>query len=386
MAFSVHDIWFKGYRSLRSIHFEVGDLTVFVGANGTGKTNLYRGLQLIQAAAQGSFAHELAREGGLGAALWAGRRAKNDPMRIHLQAGLLGEAGLYRYHIEAGLVPQITSSGVRSVVGVGFLDEPQVKLETLRYKHGGREQLVLERKGPAAAVRDPDGKMRAFGAPLLASETALSTLHDADRLADLAAVRRALLEWRFYHGLRTDRDSALRRPCYAVTTPSLSSDGHDLAAVFATLVHIRRDTEALEECIEAAFPGARLMVPEPGRMASFGMIFADNPKRLYEASELSDGTLRYLALAGAFLSARLPPFIALNEPEASLHPDLLAPLAGLIVRAARRTQIWLVTHSKPLADAIERSSGVAPHRVTKREGETWLEGLRLSGDFEDGAG
>ncbi|GLS21420.1 ATPase [Labrys miyagiensis] len=379
MSFSVRDIWFKGYRSLRSIHFEVGDLTVFVGANGAGKTNLYRGLQLIQAAAQGSFAHELAREGGLAAALWAGMRPKNEPARIHLDVGLINESMRYRYRIEAGLVQQAGGT----ILGTGFLGEPQVKVETLKFSHRGRERTVLERKGPGVTILGLDGKRRSFGVPLLASETALAILHDADRLADIAAVRRTLLEWRFYHGLRTDRDSPMRQPCHAVTTPTLASDGHDLAAVFATLVHIRADAAALQECIDEAFPGARLVVPMPDRMASFGMVFPDNPKRVYEANELSDGTLRYLALAGALLSARLPPFIALNEPEASLHPDLLAPLAGMIARASQRAQIWLVTHSKALADAIEALSGVPPHRVIKRDGETWLDGLRLGGDFAD---
>lgn len=53
----------------------------------------------------------------------------------------------------------------------------------------------------------------------------------------------------------------------------------------------------------------------------------------------------------------------------------------MIVRASQRAQIWLVTHSQVLADAIEDLSGMPPHRVIKRDGETWLEGLRLSGDF-----
>ena len=113
------------------------------------------------------------------------------------------------------------------------------------------------------------------------------------------------------------------------------------------------------------------------------MVFPDYPKRLFEASELSDGTLRYLALAGALLALRLPAFIALNEPEASLHPDLLDPLARLIVRAAERTQIWLVTHSQILADAIAKHGGTKPRIVIKRDGETWIEGLRLAGDFDD---
>jgi len=113
------------------------------------------------------------------------------------------------------------------------------------------------------------------------------------------------------------------------------------------------------------------------------MVFPDYPKRIFEASELSDGTLRFLALAGALLAYRLPPFVALNEPEASLHPDLLAPLARMIVKAAERTQVWLVTHSERLADAILDEGGAKPHRVIKRQGATWIAGLKLSGDLED---
>jgi len=72
----------------------------------------------------------------------------------------------------------------------------------------------------------------------------------------------------------------------------------------------------------------------------------------FDASELSDGTLRYLALAGALMAYRLPSFIALNEPETSLHQDLLDPLARLIVQASERTQLWLVTHSEALAGQV----------------------------------
>jgi predicted ATPase len=135
--------------------------------------------------------------------------------------------------------------------------------------------------------------------------------------------------------------------------------------------------------IDEAFPGARLVVPVPDRTATFGMIFPDYPKRIFDAGELSDGTLRYLALAGSLLSYRLPPFLALNEPEASLHPDLLGPLARLIVRAAERTQIWLVTHSERLAAAIAAHGRVTPRRVVKKDGATWFEGLRLTGAFND---
>jgi predicted ATPase len=124
-------------------------------------------------------------------------------------------------------------------------------------------------------------------------------------------------------------------------------------------------------------------VPEPAREASFGVTFPDFYGRIFAAPELSDGTLRFLALAGALLGYRLPPFIALNEPETSLHPDLMDPLARLIARAAERTQVWLVTHSERLAEGVAEHAGARPRIVLKRDGETWIEGLRLSGSFDD---
>jgi predicted ATPase len=258
-----------------------------------------------------------------------------------------------------------------------------IKEEHLIFGGSRRPQTLLERKGAMCCARDEAGARHDMEGELLPSETALAAWNDAGRYPDLHEVRRAMLDWRFYHGFRTDRDSALRQPCLATTTPTLSSDGHDLAAVFATLKHIREDTVDLDAIVEDAFPGARIVVPVPGRTASFQMIYAEFPQRAFDASELSDGTLRFLALAGALLGYRLPRFIALNEPETSLHPDLLPALARLIVRAAQRTQVWVVTHSTILADALADAGAITPRRVIKRDGATTIEGLTIGGEFRD---
>jgi predicted ATPase len=227
----------------------------------------------------------------------------------------------------------------------------------------------------------PTGLARRTG--IARCETALGVFNEPERFPEVHGLRSLMHDWRFYHDLRTDLASPLRRPCLAVTSATLASDGANLAAFLATLVHIRRDTADLDRAIEDAFPGAALDVPLPGREASFGMVFPDHPHRVFNAAELSDGTIRYVALAGALLGLRLPAFLALNEPESSLHPDLLDPLARLIVQASRRTQVWLVTHSERLAYALQAYGDVQPRTVLKREGETWIEGLMLSGAFRD---
>ncbi|MCY1522087.1 AAA domain, putative AbiEii toxin, Type IV TA system [compost metagenome] len=245
----------------------------------------------------------------------------------------------------------------------------------------GADVALLERKGAAAWYRDDEGNRRQLEEPLLAGETALAAVRGT--VPELDAVRHTLSSWRFYHGFRTDADAPLRRPAMAITAPMLDADGGNLAAVFATLAHIRQDTTDLHAAIEHAFPGARLEIPPPTTSASFTMSFPDMPKRQFGANELSDGTLQFLALMGALLAYRLPPLIALNEPEASLHPQLLPALARIIARAAERSQVWVVTHSQVLADALAEETGVVPRTVVRRDGGTWLDGLSRFGGFED---
>jgi predicted ATPase len=367
MALLVHEMEAAFYRSLRHIRFPAERLTVFQGANGVGKTNLYRALQLIQAAAAGTLAHELAAEGGMPSVLWAGPRPARGPARIRLTVTLAPDGpapGSFRYEVEVGM---------KAPVEAALPFEPLIKQELVTFHGARRPVTLLERRGPAITAADAEGQRTHPDLDLMPSETALSAVRDPARYPDLDLVRQTLLDWRFYHDLRTDAASPIRRPCLAVATPTLASDGGNLAAVFATLVFIREDTADLDRAIQDAFPGAVLEVPSPGQTASFGMRFADFPHRVFDAAELSDGTLRYLALMGALLGYRLPAFIALNEPEASLHPDLLVPLARLIARAAQRTQIWLVSHSPALAVALTEAAGVIPRIVVKRGGATWIE-------------
>ena len=376
---SLSDLDITGYRSIRSIRFPLKQLTVLVGGNGVGKTNLYRALELVHAAATGDLALNLAREGGLTSAMWAGQRRANEQPRLALDVGLdtilPGDdeaAFLPRYSVEIGY----GDSRYEAI----FSEEPKIKAESLILP-GRQTVTLLERKGPAAWYRDQDGRMRQLDHPLLASETALAALRGT--LPELDAVRDLLASWRFYHSFRTDAASPLRKPSLAVTAPTLDADGGNLGAVLATLRHIRGDTVDLDAAIDQAFPGARLNVPPPERDASFSMSFPEIPHRLFGPAELSDGTLQFLALLGALLAYRLPPFIALNEPETSLHPDLLPALARAIARAATRSQVWVVTHSVPLADAIAEETGIVPRTVIRRDGATWIDGLSDIGIFPD---
>jgi predicted ATPase len=367
----------QNYRSLRSIRMDLAGVNLFIGENGVGKSNLYRALQLVQAAVRGNLAYEIAAEGGMASALWSGPRREEKNFRIKFEAEVLDEerAITFRYRVEAGLRPPIDAAG--------FVFEPQVKAEELSVETGSRPVTMMKRAGPGIMVRGTSGRMEEYPEQAMTSETAIALLGDAGHYPEVGAFRRLVDGWRFFHGFRTDRDSALRQPCLAVTSPLLDQDGSNMAAVFATLVHTRGDTVELDRAIANAFGGARLQVPEPGEYAEFGLILPDFPKRVFQPRELSDGQIRFLGLAAALMSYRQPPLIALNEPEASLHPDMLPPLAEMIAEAARSSQIWIVTHSEQLALAVEERCGVRPKRVIRKDGATWIEGMRLTGVIDD---
>src|SRR5579863_6132736 len=143
LTFEIQEMAVAGYRSLRAIRFPLQRLSVFVVGNGVGKTNLYRSLQLIQAAAAGTLARELAVEGGMASALWAGKRQWKQPVRMKLMAKLRPAASqaTYGYEVSAGLVHTYSiEAGLRTPTAAAFPTEPQIKEEVLLFHHKGRQQ------------------------------------------------------------------------------------------------------------------------------------------------------------------------------------------------------------------------------------------------------
>ena len=359
----------QGYRSIPNLYFEVEPCSVFIGENGVGKSNLYKALGLLRAAAEGSITRAIAQEGGVESVLWAGGRQRREPVRLILKADI----DHLRYEVEVGLP---------SPAQAGFQIEPLIKEERITALVGKRKVDMMERLGPVVHLRNADGAREMHKDAVLSSETALTAFRDGARYPEIEAVRQEILDWRLYHDFRTDEASPIRQPCYAIATPTLSADGSDLAAVLGTLFVIRKDTTDLQRAFNDAFPGAALLAGDNGSWCELSVQFAELP-RPFGAHELSDGTLKYLCLLGALMGYRLPSLIALNEPEASLHPSLLPPLARLIARAAQRTRVWIVTHSEALAAALHEETGKNPRRVIKEDGATNIEGLMLSGEFRD---
>ncbi len=366
------------YRSLRDLVLPLDALNVVTGANGSGKSNLYRGLCLLSETAFGTAIESLAAEGGLASVLWAGPEqvgravkrgdypVQGGPRKktVNLRLGFAGES--FSYAIDFGLPMPVPRTM--------FHRDPEIKREAIWHGTTWHDRrAVADRRGGVVRVRDTAGDWQVIEQHLPTFDSLLSRFADPSLAPEVLLLREEIRSWRFYHHFRTDGASPARSPQIGTRTPVLANDGHDLAAAWRTILEIG-DQDALNDAVADAFPGASVEVVEAeGR---FSLRFHQHGLlRPLSQAELSDGTLRYLLWIAALLTPRPPSLMVLNEPETSLHPTLLPALARLMRRCANGTQLWVTSHASGLIDSLTDTDDTNHITLDKTFGETYAVGF-----------
>lgn len=404
----------KGFRSLKDVNWQPGDLNVVIGQNGTGKSNLLRMLEMISASAQGKLSKYMEAAGGLDPILWDGRASA---ISFHLKMdGLLGPPrpefiapstpGFLPGELasETQVIPndyEVELVGLRNtgwyrvkreiLTNGAFLPEDQEQTLTKYIERNDGSQSVL---GGIEAIWSDDSSQET----LLSMVTQSMASKPPLQYSQTVWFRKKLAEISVYHDLNVGQDSQIRRANIARFEKQVEPDGQNLTPVLHTLYTGDREFKRnIDAAMRAAFGDdfEELVFPPAADQRVQLRVRWKTLQREQSAAGLSDGTLRFLFLLTVLTAPNPPLVIAMDEPETGLHPRMLPIVAEYATEAASHTQIIFTTHSPQFLDAFTETCPTTTvanwengetslHVLADEELNYWLADYSLGSLFKSG--
>lgn len=351
----------KGFRRLQNAELEMRDLVVMIGANGSGKTSFLDALSILAASASGNLQNTLQLKGGLNEILTRGKAQELEiavsmkiPERTTLNYALTLSPKGFSYEITAETLAKKSDLNTRESF-------KQIESSGLDIKYYSQEDHKLVR---------PNWDHN----PL---ETSLSQVPKMYREPE--NLRKNLASCTYYGPLDVSEKSPIRLPQAMRPAKLPGARGEDLISCLYDLRESDRDRfEMVENIISAAFPDFERLNFPPVAAGILSMTWTDrNFSQPIYVHELSEGTLRFLWLVTLLQSRNLTTITLLDEPEVSLHPELLRHLVYLMREASKNTQLIVATHSDRLIKFLEPKEVLI---CDLEEGEakmTWADTLNL---------
>jgi len=329
----------KGFKSIASIEkLHLGAINVVIGANGSGKSNFIGVFSFLHALREGHLQEYVVRGGGASKLLHFGAKvSKSMSVRVSFQ----GEMNQY----SAMLVPTDADEMVPLSESAYFWDKS---------KHARPFEQAIARLGKEAGISSAS----------------------APGIVDY--VRGHFDRWRVYHFHDTSSSSPMKRTADVDDNAYLRPDGSNLAAFLYYLRSKHHASyELIRKTVRRVAPFFEDFTLEPQRLNPHAIRLEwrhEGSEDYFDASSLSDGTIRFIALATLFLQPESlrPSVILVDEPELGLHPFAVTLLAALIKQAATSTQVILSTQSPLLLDHFDPGDVLVADRV---DGGTMLRRL-----------
>ena len=348
----------KGFKSIACIeNLTLGPMNILIGSNGAGKSNFLDIFSFLHAIGTGNLREYVIRSGG--------------PDRI--------------LHFGSNSTPQLT---VHLSFDYENLQHEQFKEVQYEIVLSATDELLYPRS-EILSLSDKTRGTTAYSRRLVGrgGEAGISDSHQVTGAS--TPVRNHFNNWALYHFHDTSRTSPIKRTVDVDDNRYLRPDGSNLAA----FLHY------LQQKHEASYTLIRHTVQ---RVAPFFDDFRLQPQALnadmirlewqhigsdayFNASSLSDGTLRFIALATLLLQPEeyRPSVILLDEPELGLHPYAITLLASLVKQTSFESQIILATQSPILLDHFQPEEVLVAERVNGGTTLTRLEPTRLEAWLED---
>nr|WP_321952569.1 AAA family ATPase [Paraburkholderia bannensis] len=351
---AISKLTIAGYKSIRELReFELRDLNVLIGANGSGKSNFIGFFRMLAEMYGQRLQRYVAKQGGPDALLHYGR--KGTPF---VQAELDFGDEVLRYVIE--LEPTTDNRLIFSFEG-NCTNGTTAPMTTAPH-----HESVLPKLRMKAAVERERGLLPGFA-------------YLDDLLPPIDRIR-------VYHFHDTSDTAKVKQVCATNDNLRLKSDASNLAPFLRLLREQHEDHyRAIVESIRLVAPFFDDFVYREDNPANIELEWLEqgDPDTPFKAHVLSDGTLRFICLATLLLQPveLMPPIILLDEPELGLHPFAINVLADLLKLAAEQTQLIVATQSVPLLSCLEpedvivvdrKDNASTFRRLSEAELGTWL--------------
>jgi predicted ATPase len=327
---TIQQLVLKRFRSVPSERITFDNPTIFVGRNGSGKSNLVSAFSFFAEAMASPLQAVFDKAGGISAVRNRSSGQSYPPnLGLRVDLGQLnGKAAEGYYAFEVKALPNYGFSVVRE----------QCSVSGERGASSWFDRVGTQFRSNVGGVR-PAIDPSSLSLPVVGGE------------AKFAPVLRALAAMRVY----SIEPSKLRDMQEPDTGTSLKSDGGNVTSVLKEIERRSEgDFQRISDILATIVPNTkRVQVKKHGKNLSleFTQEWGDRKKLKFEGFSMSDGTLRAIGLLAAVFQRPVPSLIAIEEPEATIHPGALESVLDLLRHASKHMQVVITTHSPELLDA-----------------------------------
>jgi len=340
-------IHIQGFRRLQDVSLKLKPLNVLIGANGSGKTSLLDVFALLSAAARGELKKAVSEFGGV------------DSLLTNLIEIPNGRAKALQFELDrvTSKTPPLRYSLSLVPQGVSY----EIELERLAHVAAPHLAFLNSIRGHVEFGSNENPLL-----PLVRTLTGWNSFESA--LSQIDQSHHASVEFRhyldsitYYHTLDVSPRAPVRIPQLMRDAQLPGENGEDLASCLYTIQQSDPDRfETIQDTLRLAFPNFDRLNFPPVAAGTLAMIWREKTsKHPFYMHQLSEGTLRFLWLVTLLYSPGLSAITIIDEPEVSLHPQLLSVLADCFRDASKRTQLIVATHADRLVRFLKPDEVIA---------------------------